>query len=191
MYSLSISHNQQTVDEYVLRHEIVTIGRGSDNDIQLIDTTISQRHAQLVVSPDTLIIEDMDSTNGTYINGLRIKKQQLKHGDRVMIGQHKLSFDNLGLPEDAGEQEPTLQMNRNTIEQILFDSKNSPLTPPPPPGSSKAINWVAQDQNGIWWGFEQQPVVYNAGWSNFQDTMKLKLKQESPNLEWRKTLHKI
>lgn len=190
MYSLNITHNQKSVDEYILRHEIVTIGRGSENDIQLIDTTISQCHAQFIVSPNALIIEDLGSTNGTYVNGRRIKKQALKNGDQVMIGQHKLSFDNLGLPEDNYEQEPTLQMSHNTIKQMLFEGQSKPNATPPA-DDSKAINWVAQDQDGIWWGFEQQPVADSAGWSNFQDTMRLKLKRESPNPEWRDTLHKV
>lgn len=131
MYNLSITHNQKPIDEYVLRHEVVTIGRGGENDIQLHDTTISQHHAQFIVSPDTLIIEDMGSTNGTYVNGRRVKKQQLKNGDQVMIGQHKLSFDNLGLPDDDDEQEPTLQMSLNSIEQALFDGQSKPNATPP------------------------------------------------------------
>lgn len=189
MYSLTITHNRNPVDEYILRQETATIGRGSENDIQLADTTVSQKHARFVVSHDSLYIEDVGSTNGTYVNGQRIKKQRLKRGDQVMIGQHKLSFDHPDIEEDNYEQEPTLQMSRTTIEQMLFDSQTRPGSPPPP--DSKAINWVAQDQNGIWWGFEQQPVADTAGWSNFTDTMKLKLKQESPNPEWRETLHKV
>lgn len=191
MYSLTITHNQKPVDEFILQQDVVTIGRGSENDIQLLDTTVSQRHAQFVVLPDSLYIIDVGSTNGTYVNGRRITKQRMRNGDQVMIGQHKLSFDDLELPDDAGEQEPTLQMSRNTIEQMLFDSQTRPRTSPPPPPDSKAINWVAQDQNGVWWGFEQQPVPDSAGWSNFQDTMKLKLKQEPPNPGWRETLHKV
>jgi len=190
MYSLTITHNNNPVDEYTLRQEIVTIGRGSGNDIQLFDTTISQHHAQFLVAADSLYIEDLGSTNGTYVNGRRIKKQLLKSGDQVMIGQHKLSFDHFGRAEQGEEQEPTLQMSRNTIEQMLFDEQGRPQTQPPA-DDSKAINWVAQDEDGVWWGFEQQPVADTAGWSNFQDTMKLKLKQESPNIEWRETLHKV
>ncbi len=191
MYNLTISHNNKPVDEYILRQEIVTIGRGGENDIQLIDTTVSQRHAQFLVSADSLFIIDMDSTNGTYVNGQRITRHRLKNGDQVMIGQHQLSFDDLDPSEEVDEQEPTLQMSRNTIEQMLFHSQNKQGSSSPPPDSNKAINWVAQDQNGVWWGFEQQPVPDSAGWANFQDTMKLKLKQESPNPGWRETLHKV
>lgn len=190
MYNLSISRNHQPVDEYALRQDIVTIGRGSENDIQLSDTTVSHHHAQFLISHNSLIVEDLNSTNGTYVNGLRIKRQQLKNGDEVTIGQHKLSFDNINSPDDELEHEPTLQMSRHSIEQMLVNGQINP-TPPPATNDTKAINWVAQDQNGVWWGFEQQPVAKSSGWSNFQDTMKLKLKQETPNPQWRDTLHKV
>ena len=189
MYNLTITHNQKPVDEYTLKTETVTVGRGNENDIQLQDTTVSQRHAKFVVMSDTLYVEDMGSTNGTYLNGQQIKRARLKQGDVVMIGQHKISFDNPGDSGDTEEQEPTLQMSHNSIKQMLFDTQSKPSSPSL--SDSKAINWVAQDENGIWWGFEQQPVADSAGWSNFQDTMKLKLKQETPNPEWRETLHKV
>ena len=187
MYKLTITHNQNPVDERVLKSETVTIGRGSDNDFQLIDTTVSHVHARLIQIGDTLYIEDNGSTNGTYVNGVQVKRERLGSGDIAMIGQHKLVFEYLGNAAEADDQEPTLQMSRNSIEQILHE------TPPGPsaPSDSKAINWVAQDENGVWWGFERQPMMDTAGWSNFQDTMKLKLKQETPNPEWRETLHKV
>ncbi|MDH5446027.1 MAG: FHA domain-containing protein [Gammaproteobacteria bacterium] len=187
MYSISITHNQNPVDEHILKSETVTIGRGTDNDIQLLDTTVSHHHAKLMLMNETLIIEDLGSTNGTYLNGHLVKREYIKQGDIVMIGQHLFSFEKLAEPEETEEQEPTLQMSRNSIEQVIFQNQARPSTP----ADSKAINWVAQDENGVWWGFERQPVADTAGWSNFQDTMKLKLKQETPNPEWRETLHKI
>ena len=187
MYKLTITHNQNPVDERILKSEIVTIGRGSENDFQLLDTTVSNIHAKLMQVGDTLYIEDAGSTNGTYVNGTQIKREKLHTGDIAMIGQHKLTFEHLGETGEADDQEPTLQMSRNSIEQVLYDTQPRST----PPTDSKAINWVAQDENGVWWGFERQPVADTAGWSNFQDTMKLKLKQESPNPEWRETLHKV
>ena len=191
MYNLSISRNQQPVDEFVLRQDVVTVGRSSDNDIQLSDTTVSQHHAKFIINGEGLLIEDLNSTNGTYINGEAIRRHQLQNGDEVMIGQHKLSFDKLGQEEEEIEHEPTLQLSRHSIEQMLSNNLNPAAQTPKPDGDGKAINWVAQDQNGIWWGFEQQPVADSGGWSNFQDTMKLKLKTETPNPGWRETLHKV
>lgn len=191
MYNLSVSRNQQPIDEFVLRQDVVTVGRNSDNDIQLTDTTVSQHHAKIIINSDGLLIEDLNSTNGTYINGEAIHRHQLQNGDEVVIGQHKLSFDQLGLGEEEIEHEPTLQLSRHSIERMLSNNIPTAAHRPKPADDGKAINWVAQDQNGIWWGFEQQPVAESSGWSNFQDTMKLKLKTETPNPGWRETLHKV
>ena len=190
MYSLSISRNQQPVEELVLRQDTITIGRSKQNDVQLADTTVSQLHARLIVDTDSLVIEDLHSTNGTYVNGQRITKQKLDSGDEIMIGQHKLSCDRLFQSDEALEAEPTLQMSREAIEQFLNSEQSVPATATEA-SDDKAIKWVAQDRNGVWWGFHQQPVASSSGWSNFQDTMKLRLKQEPPNPEWRDTLHKI
>lgn len=187
MYRLTITHNQNPVDERTIKSEIFRIGRGSDNDFQLIDTTVSHMHAKLMLIGDALYIEDTGSTNGTYVNGTLTKRESLKSGDVVMIGQHKLCFEMLDDNGEADDREPTLQMSRNSIEQVLYETQPRPSAP----ADSKAINWVAQDENGVWWGFERQPVADTAGWSNFQDTMKLKLKKDSPNPEWRGTLHKV
>ena len=188
MYNLIITHNQNTIDERILKSEVVTIGQGSSNDIQLTDTTVSHQHSRLMVLASELYIEDSGSTNGTYVNGHLIEgRVRIESGDIAMIGQHKLSFDRVSEQSDQDDPEPTLQMSRNSIEQVLYDTQSAPSTP----SGSKAINWVAQDKNGVWWGFEQQPVAESAGWSNFQDTMKLKLKQETPNPEWRETLSKV
>lgn len=187
MYKLTITHNQNPVDERIIKSEIVTIGRGSENDFQLTDTTVSHLHAKLILLGDALYVEDTGSTNGTYVNGTLSKRERLHSGDVVMIGQHKLCFEQLAEISEQEDQEPTLQMSRNSIEQVLYDTQPRPSAPT----DSKAINWVAQDENGVWWGFERQPVADTAGWSNFQDTMKLKLKKESPNPGWRETLHKV
>mgnify|MGYP001028545398 CR=1 FL=1 len=187
MYRLTITHNQNPVDERIIKSEMVTIGRGGDNDFQLTDTTVSHLHAKLMLIDDALYIEDTGSTNGTYVNGTLARRERLRSGDTVMIGQHKLNIEQLDANGEPEEQEPTLQMSRNSIEQVLYETQPRPSAP----ADSKAINWVAQDENGVWWGFERQPVADTAGWSNFQDTMKLKLKSDSPNPEWRETLHKV
>jgi pSer/pThr/pTyr-binding forkhead associated (FHA) protein len=65
----------------------VTIGRGSDSDITIAEDMVSRRHARLIVEPENHIyIEDHKSTNGTFVNGERIQKANLKEGDRILIG---------------------------------------------------------------------------------------------------------
>lgn len=64
------------------------IGRGSDVDIQIVDDGVSRRHAKFVREPDgTMKLVDLESTNGTYVNGRRIDIEALREGDRLRIGQ--------------------------------------------------------------------------------------------------------
>lgn len=191
MHSLLISHNQSPVDEHPILHEQLTIGRNIDNDIHIDDSTISNHHARIIVESNNSYVEDLNSTNGTYVNGQRIKRHALKNGDCVMIGQHQLLFKPLTNQLVDEDHEPTLQMSSNTIEQQLQSNPVTRQTNKPAPDSDKAISWVAQDEAGVWWGFEKEPIADIKGWSSFQDTMTLKLKKETPNPDWKKTLHKL
>jgi len=192
VHSLLISHNQNPIDEHIILHDQVTIGRNIDNDIHIDDSTISSHHARIILGSGNSIIEDLGSTNGTYVNGQRIKQQEITAGDKIMIGQHQLVFNDQSSSTVEEDHEPTLQLSSNTIEQQLHPSQHDiTLRNKPGPDSDKAISWVAQDQNGVWWGFEKEPTADLKGWSSFQDTMTLKLKKETPNPNWKKTLHKL
>jgi len=72
--------------------EVVLIGRGSDQ-IPLTDQTISRRHAELRVKDGTWMLVDLNSANGTYVNGVRIEKPlRLKHGDQIRLGSTLLVY---------------------------------------------------------------------------------------------------
>ncbi len=72
--------------------DLVLIGRGS-NQIPLTDQTISRRHAELRLSENGWIIADLNSANGTYVNGVRIQKpHRLKHGDQIRLGSTLLVY---------------------------------------------------------------------------------------------------
>ena len=64
----------------------IVIGRSSDLDMVLVEEMVSRRHAQITMSGGVITIEDLGSTNGTFVNGEKIKKSPLKEGDRVLIG---------------------------------------------------------------------------------------------------------
>jgi FHA domain-containing protein len=79
-------------DEYDLRDGAI-LGRGGAADIQLEDPFASSRHAQIIRQGDVLVIEDMGSTNGTYLNGDLLDGPQPLHvGDRIRIGDNEFSF---------------------------------------------------------------------------------------------------
>jgi hypothetical protein len=64
----------------------IVVGRSSDLDMVLVEDMVSRRHARIACSDQQIVIEDLGSTNGTFVNGEKIKRATLKEGDRVLIG---------------------------------------------------------------------------------------------------------
>ena len=85
--------------EYALREGTLRIGRNPDNDIQLDDDAVSGYNTEISVKPSQYMeglhdfwLKDLQSTNGTKVNGKRTKKCMLKHDDIVKIGTHQFKF---------------------------------------------------------------------------------------------------
>ena len=89
--------------EFPLGKERITIGRKPANDIQLDDPTVSGQHAAILMLQNAYI-EDLNSTNGVMLNGKKISRRQLSHGDVIRIGRHELKF----LDDNAAEFEHTI-----------------------------------------------------------------------------------
>ncbi|MCP4342966.1 MAG: FHA domain-containing protein [Desulfobulbaceae bacterium] len=70
----------------------ITIGRNMENDIQIDNLAVSNFHARIKRSQDYYFIEDLNSTNGTYINEEKIAKCEVQDGDTASIGKHSLTF---------------------------------------------------------------------------------------------------
>jgi hypothetical protein len=68
------------------------IGRGSDNELVLDTKHVSRYHAVLLAGPTHTTIEDMNSTNGVFVNGKRVARQVLKDGDRVVVGRTQFRY---------------------------------------------------------------------------------------------------
>jgi pSer/pThr/pTyr-binding forkhead associated (FHA) protein len=94
MGKLVLSMNGVVQGEYELDKERITIGRKPDNDIQIDNLAVSGKHALIITILDDSFLEDLGSTNGTYVNGKLIKKHALKNGDIVAIGKHELKYVN-------------------------------------------------------------------------------------------------
>lgn len=77
---------------HLLNKSSISIGRGPESDIQLRSSSVSRYHAVLRISHDAVILEDMNSTNGCYVNGRRVTRQLLKDGDMLQIGAVPLRF---------------------------------------------------------------------------------------------------
>ena len=86
-----------------MNKERITIGRKPQNDIQLDDPTVSGQHASILMLQNAYI-EDMNSTNGVLLNGKKVTRRQLNHGDIIKIGRHELKF----IDDNAEEFESTV-----------------------------------------------------------------------------------
>ena len=64
----------------------IVIGRSSELDMVLVEDMVSRRHSKITVTNDQIFIQDLGSTNGTFVNGEKIKRARLSEGDRILIG---------------------------------------------------------------------------------------------------------
>jgi pSer/pThr/pTyr-binding forkhead associated (FHA) protein len=84
---------KETVRSHTTLHKGCTsIGRTSANDIAIENLAVSRRHAEIVRLEDQFLLRDLHSSNGTYVNGLRIVEHALCDGDTILIGKHTLLF---------------------------------------------------------------------------------------------------
>lgn len=94
MASLKLIFNGEMQKEIQLDKETLTMGRKPDNDIPIDNLAVSGHHARILTILNDSFVEDLNSTNGTYVNDILIKKHALKHGDVIKIGKHELKYIN-------------------------------------------------------------------------------------------------
>ncbi|HXN32089.1 MAG TPA: DUF4388 domain-containing protein [Polyangiaceae bacterium] len=87
----------------------ILIGRSSDLDMVLVEDMVSRKHARISMQGDQIWIEDLGSTNGTFVNGEKIKRARLKEGDRVLIGTSILKLVASDAPRDAQDAKRDLE----------------------------------------------------------------------------------
>src|SRR4029453_5972094 len=88
----------------------VTIGRQPDNTIVIDNSAVSSRHVRIAREGPQFVAEDLESTNGTFVNGEKITKRALRHGDTILVGKHKIFFDRMGEAEFEGAEVPGREM---------------------------------------------------------------------------------
>jgi pSer/pThr/pTyr-binding forkhead associated (FHA) protein len=94
MAKLILSVDQQVLKEVTLTKERTLVGRKPHNDVQIDNLAVSGEHAAIITILNDSFIEDLNSTNGTIVNGKPIKKHFLQNGDVIEIGKHKLKYFN-------------------------------------------------------------------------------------------------
>jgi pSer/pThr/pTyr-binding forkhead associated (FHA) protein len=128
MGKLILTLDGQELAQYELEKERYTIGRLADNDIHIDNMAVSGHHALIINILKDSFLEDLNSTNGTYVNGKLVKKHALQEGDVITIGRHALKYAS-GKPAAAGgdtdDFEKTMIIRPGTKSQTGVPSMDS------------------------------------------------------------------
>ena len=92
MPRMIVSIDGVVIKEVQLTKERTTLGRRPYNDIVIDNLAVSGEHAAIHMMPDGVEIEDLGSTNGTYVNAKAVKRQELRNGDTIEVGKYKIRF---------------------------------------------------------------------------------------------------
>jgi pSer/pThr/pTyr-binding forkhead associated (FHA) protein len=122
MPKLSLMFDNKIVKEVPMGSRPVTIGRAPDNDLPVDNLAVSNYHAKVYYEAGRMVIEDLNSLNGTFVNDLRIERATLHDGDNIHIGKHKIKVDTSGdapLSWDTGRKAAAPRIN----ETMVLDTK--------------------------------------------------------------------
>lgn len=153
MARLILNLDGQVLAEYNMQKERYTVGRLPDNDVRIDNPAVSGHHSLVINILNDSFLEDLNSTNGTYVNGKLVKKHALQHGDVITIGHHQLRFvDDDKEEHDSDEFEKTMVIRPGNqqdapsvaqVNQALASAGQIPVAnmikPSPPPTSTQRL----------------------------------------------------
>ena len=122
MAKLSLMFENKLVKEVPIGSRPVTIGRSPDNDLPVDNLAVSNYHARVYYEAGRLVVEDLDSLNGTFVNDLRVERATLHDGDSIWIGKHHIKVDataDAAIPWDTGRKTAAPKIN----ETMVLDTK--------------------------------------------------------------------
>ncbi|HKY02838.1 MAG TPA: FHA domain-containing protein [Burkholderiales bacterium] len=139
MAKLVISKNDNMLGSRFLDTARISIGRASGNDIQLDDVSVSKQHAVIEVVGKDHILLDMGSSNGTYVNGGRVSRHMLRHGDIVEVRDFQLRYvDHKSVVNSEGDR--TMVVARSEVPQPqLMQSPHGLVSSAAPAAASRNV----------------------------------------------------
>lgn len=121
MEQLIIYDHQKNKTKVPLDQETTQIGRSSETDIVLADPKLSRHHCEIRFEEDQFVLSDLDSKNGTYVNGERVDRRQLTSGDRIQIGAVVIYLG------EEPEQQPAEEKEQETVVQKSEEDRKEQL----------------------------------------------------------------
>ncbi|WP_224373081.1 DUF4388 domain-containing protein [Hyalangium versicolor] len=129
-YALKFISGKYQGGEFPLKADKqIVIGRSSELDMVLVEDMVSRKHAKIMISAGNITIEDLGSTNGTFVNGEKVKQARLKEGDRILIGTSILKLiqqgaDSANVDENVVKQ----KLEEAAAAQAARSTKTSSMT---------------------------------------------------------------
>lgn len=118
MAKVIINRENFKVDEIELEQGTLTVGRSDENDLHIDDLTVSGHHAQIVTVFGSTYVEDLGSTNGTFVNGKKVKTHTLHNGDVLTIGHYQLLFQGVTADNPLTASDQTRMINPSQVQAL-------------------------------------------------------------------------
>jgi pSer/pThr/pTyr-binding forkhead associated (FHA) protein len=151
MAKLILTLDGALLGEHDIDKDALTIGRRPSNDVQIDNLAVSGNHAVVRALGDDYFLEDLNSTNGTYIDGKPIKKHLLQHGDLIEVGKYQLRFVDesaIAAGNAADEDFEKTMIIRPAAVQAMVQQPD-PAPTPEPPAPEPAPVQAAKPQDGL------------------------------------------
>jgi type II secretory pathway predicted ATPase ExeA len=120
---VEVLFRDEFVSELKLPFGAAIIGRTPENDLQIRSKFISRHHAQIMSDAEQSVLEDLNSTNGVFVKGKRVKHHELKDGDIIQLGEHKLLYRDLRRTLAAGIDDDDEADDDEDLRDELDDSE--------------------------------------------------------------------
>jgi len=177
-----ISGKYQGGEFPIVADKQIIVGRSSDLDMVLVEDMVSRKHARIAMQGAEIWIEDLGSTNGTFVNGEKIKKAKLKEGDRVLIGTSILKLIAGEGPKDTAEAKQNLENVAEKRRTGQPRTMSGSIEEVPLPdllqlfGTSKksGVLVIRTDDDNVGRIFMRKGLIYYAGINEIDDVPPLK-----------------
>ncbi len=137
MPRLIVQSEEQAGQIFNLNGESSRVGRINENEIVIQHKSISSHHAEFILDGNDYLIKDLDSTNGTRVNGERVKSVKLRKGDFVRVGNIEMIYESEFAPDvkPLPDSNPAINLSGSGFKGLPAHFKNASLIPKILPGS--------------------------------------------------------
>lgn len=152
MASLFVFRGNNQGTRFELEGDSLSLGRDAANDIRLNDTEVSRRHAEMLRTAGTFTLTDLDSSNGTYVNGKKVQSHELANGDEVQLGSTMMLFTSLADESTGGAADRidiisrAQQGDRSRIVRSMSQAEGSRILDG---GQSSSNAWLARARSNL------------------------------------------